>query len=68
MTYIVFILQCQKAQKNCQILYRIETSIVLIVSDGVLCDVSALYCMLPFLTIAQHESGSRKTISWSVAV
>ena len=55
MMYIVFILQCQKAQKNCQIFYRIETSIVLIVSDSVLCDVSALYCcrFLPSLNMNQ---------------
>jgi len=36
-----------------------ETGIVLICLNGIL---------LPFLTVAQHESGTRKTISWSVTL
>ena len=28
--------------------------------------VSSVLILLPFLTLAQHESGTRKTISWSV--
>jgi len=33
--------------------------------DGVLCEIH-IYAV--FLTVAQHESGARKTISWSVTV
>jgi hypothetical protein len=37
----IFILQCQKAKNNFQIILRAVTSIVLIVFDGVLCEVCA---------------------------
>jgi hypothetical protein len=42
-TYIVFIVVCQKPQRNCQktCLKRAETSVVLIVFDCVLCEVRA---------------------------
>ena len=50
-----------KAQNNC--FTRAETSIVLIVFDGVLCEV-----LNYTVTVAQHESGIRKAISWSVTV
>jgi hypothetical protein len=40
-----------------------QTSVVLIVFDGVLCEV-----LNYTVTVAQHESGTRKAISWSVTV
>ena len=43
---------------NC--LKRAEISVVLIVSDYVLCEVRAYKLLLLFLTVAQHESGTRK--------
>ena len=30
--------------------------------------VKSTLLLLPFLTVAQHESGTRKTISWSVTI
>ena len=66
-TYIVFILQCQKVQNNCQILLkRTETGVVLIIFTGVLsCQCSYCFCFLP---LALHESGTcaRKVLlgSW----
>jgi hypothetical protein len=33
---------------------------------GVLCE--SAHVLLPFIIVAQHESGTRKTISWSVTV
>ena len=53
-----------KQLPNC--LKRAETSIVLIVFDGVLSEVSSY--IVTVYTIAQHESGTRKAISWSVTV
>jgi hypothetical protein len=50
---------------NC--LKRAETSVILIVFDVVLYEVCVKE-LLPFLTIAQHEPGTRKAISWSVTV
>jgi hypothetical protein len=44
-----------------------EISVVLSVFKGVICYVS-VYILLPFLAIAQHESGTRKAIFWSVTV
>jgi len=44
---------------------RIETCVVLIVFYGVRCEI---WGYTVFLTVAQHESGARKTISWSVTV
>jgi hypothetical protein len=44
-----------------------ELSVVLIVFDDVLCEVCT-YTIKPFLTVAQHESGTRRAISWSVTV
>ena len=35
-TYIVFILKCWKAQNNCQIVQRVETSVALVVFDDIL--------------------------------
>jgi len=65
--YIVYILQCQKSPKQLPTcLKRAGTGIVLIVFDGVFCEVCTY--LLPFLTVAQHESSTRKTISWSVTV
>ena len=40
---------------------KAETSIVLIVFGGVLCEVRAY-----IVTVTQNESGTRKAISWSV--
>ena len=46
--YIVFILQCQKAQKLPNSQRRAETSVVLTVSDGVLCDVQAYIVIISY--------------------
>ena len=48
-------------------LKRAETSVILIVFDVVLYEVCVKE-LLPFLTIAQHEPGTRKAISWSVTI
>ena len=40
---------------------RAETSFVLVIFDGVLCEVHTY-------TVVQHESGIRKAISWSMTV
>ena len=61
--YIVFILQYQKWQ----ILKRAETSVILIVFWWCLLWSQCLI-LLQFLTVALHESGTRKTIFWSVTV
>jgi hypothetical protein len=50
-----------KQLPNC--LQRAETSIVLIVIN-----VTSTLILLLFLTIAQHETGTRKAVSWSVTV
>ena len=56
--YIVFFLQCQNVQDNCQSrTIRVETRVVLIVFDGVL-----LHVRVYTATVAQHESGSRKAL------
>ena len=47
-----------KKLSNC--LKRAETSVVLVVFDCVLCEVSAYKLLLQFFTVAQHESGTRK--------
>ena len=39
----------------------IETSVVLIVFNGVICDIRA-YILLPFLSVALHESGTRNAL------
>ena len=43
---------------NC--LKRAETSVVLVVFDCVFFEVRAYKLLLLFLTVAQHESGTRK--------
>ena len=58
----MLIMQCHKAQNNCpNCQKRAETSDVKFFY-------SVLLKLLPFLTIAKHESSTRKTISWSVTV
>ena len=49
---------------NC--LKRAETSVVLIVFT--VSSMKSALVLLPFIIVAQHESGTRKTISWSVTV
>jgi hypothetical protein len=68
-TYIVFILQCQKKnpnqQQNC--LISAEISVVLIVF--LWCPLrSPRICTVTVPTVALHESGTSKAISWSVVV
>jgi len=53
-----------KQQPNC--LKRAETDIILIVL--MVSSVTSAPKLLLFLTVTQHESGTRKTISWSVTV
>ena len=55
-TYIVFILQCKKYPKQLANFLKREKNKIF---DGVLCEVRD-YIRLPFLTVAQHESGTRK--------
>ena len=51
-------LKSPKQPSNC--LKREETSVVIIW----FCQ--SVLILLPFLTVSQHESGTRKAISWSV--
>jgi hypothetical protein len=53
-----------KQMLNC--LKRAETSVVLI--NFSVSSVKSALVLLPFIIAAQHESGTRKTIYWSVTV
>ena len=53
-----------KQMLNC--LKRAETSVVLI--NFSVSSVKSALVLLPFIIAAQHESGTRKTISWLVTV
>jgi len=57
-------LKSPKQASNC--LKREETRVVLIVFNGVLWLCQSALILLPFLTVAEHESGTRKAISWWV--
>ena len=59
-----------KSPKQLQhLLKRTETSVIFIVCDGMVSSVKSTLILLPFLSIVQHVSGLRKTISsWSVTV
>lgn len=57
--YIVFILQCEKVQKqlpNC--MERAETSVILIVFNSVLYRISSY----TFLTVTVHGAATRKAL------
>ena len=56
-------LSCKSQKHLPNGLKRAETSVVLIVFDGVLCEI----CVYT-VTVSQHESGTRRTISWSVTI
>jgi hypothetical protein len=63
----VFILQCQKAQNKCQIVHK-EQKQASFQSYLVVSSVKSALILLPFLTVALHESGTRRTRYWSVTV
>jgi hypothetical protein len=66
-TYFMVILQYQKVQNNCHIVWKEEKKVsfqsFLIVSS-----ITSVTVLLPFLTISVHASGTIKVISWTVTV
>jgi len=67
--YIVFILQCQKIQNKYQIVSKEQTSVILIIYNGVLCNVPHLCYyrfILPFLQMNQVPEKLYQ--SWSLTV
>ena len=62
-TYNIFIMHCQNVQNNFQVVRNKRRSDCFRVSSTT----SALI-LLPFLTVALHESGIRKAIFWSVTL
>ena len=59
--YIVFILQCQKAQNTCQIVWK-EQKQSPFLSFLIVSSAKSTLILLPFLTVALHESGTRKSL------
>ena len=57
-------LKSPKQLPNC--LKRAETNVVLIVF--MVSSVKSVFILFPFLSVAQHEPGTRKAISWSGTV
>jgi hypothetical protein len=55
----------QKQLSNC--LQKAETSVDLIIFDGVQCEVRC-YTVTVCFTVARYEPGTRTTLSWSVIV
>ena len=63
---VLYLSRNVKKPKQLQNFLKSETNVVLIVLDGVL--LKSAHILLPFLTVAQLESGTRKNISCSVTV
>ena len=65
--YIVYLIQYQKIQNNCQIFWKWLKQ-ALFYTFSMVSSVASALILLPFLSLAQHESGTRKAIFWSVTV
>ena len=63
--YNVFILECQKTKTSDEIVQK-EQKQVSFYLFFMVSSVKTMLILLPFFTIAQHESGTRKTVSWLV--